>query len=257
MADKEFVRTRIDDGVVLVTLARPPVNSLSVQLYDEIRDTFNEISQNEDIRAVVLTGEGKVFCGGNDLNVFVDLNFSDAEKFLATVRICFNALYDCAVPVIAAINGAAVGGGLVLASLSDIRIAAQDMFFALPEIDVGVLGGSKHTMRILSQGMTRLLMYTGWRISADEAFRLNMVEKVVPTADVVEEAMAIARAIAEKSPRAIRLAKIGLNRIEHMNLKEAYEFECTLTAAVRRTSEARQGALQSLEKRHPGRKMFR
>ncbi|RHZ91256.1 enoyl-CoA hydratase [Cereibacter sphaeroides] len=249
--ENRFVKVSVDRGLAVVTLDRPPANAVSLEVYDEIRRTFHRLGEDPAMRVAVLTGAGKVFCGGNDVNDFVDLEFDRATEYLAHVRLTFNALYDCPIPVVGAINGAAVGTGIVLASLCDIRIASERAVFALPEIDVGVLGGSRHVMRLAGQGMTRWMMYTGRRVRADEALRARIVDEVVPPEEVMPRAMAIAEEIASKSPPAIRLAKLGLNRSEEMNMKEGYEFECTLTAAVRRTPEAREGAMAFLEKRQP------
>jgi enoyl-CoA hydratase len=249
--ENRFVKVSVDRGLAVVTLDRPPANAVSLEVYDEIRRTFHRLGEDPAMRVAVLTGAGKVFCGGNDVNDFVDLEFDRATEYLAHVRLTFNALYDCPIPVVGAINGAAVGTGIVLASLCDIRIASERAVFALPEIDVGVLGGSRHVMRLAGQGMTRWMMYTGRRVRADEALRARIVDEVVPPEEVMPRAMAIAEEIASKSPPAIRLAKLGLNRTEEMNMKEGYEFECTLTAAVRRTPEAREGAMAFLEKRQP------
>ncbi|MEA5162643.1 MULTISPECIES: enoyl-CoA hydratase-related protein [Cereibacter] len=249
--ENRFVKVSVDRGLAVVTLDRPPANAVSLEVYDEIRRTFHRLGEDPAMRVAVLTGAGKVFCGGNDVNDFVDLEFDRATEYLAHVRLTFNALYDCPIPVVGAINGAAVGTGIVLASLCDIRIASERAVFALPEIDVGVLGGSRHVMRLAGQGMTRWMMYTGRRVRADEALRARIVDEVVPPEEVMPRAMAIAEEIASKSPPAIRLAKLGLNRTEDMNMKEGYEFECTLTAAVRRTPEAREGAMAFLEKRQP------
>ncbi|AZB61344.1 enoyl-CoA hydratase-related protein [Cereibacter sphaeroides] len=249
--ENRFVKVSVDRGLAVVTLDRPPANAVSLEVYDEIRRTFHRLGEDPAMRVAVLTGAGKVFCGGNDVNDFVDLEFDRATEYLAHVRLTFNALYDCPIPVVGAINGAAVGTGIVLASLCDIRIASERAVFALPEIDVGVLGGSRHVMRLAGQGMTRWMMYTGRRVRAEEALRARIVDEVVPPEEVMPRAMAIAEEIASKSPPAIRLAKLGLNRTEEMNMKEGYEFECTLTAAVRRTPEAREGAMAFLEKRQP------
>ncbi len=249
--ENRFVKVTVDRGLAVVTMDRPPANAVSLAVYDELRRTFHRLGEDETMRVAVLTGGGRVFCGGNDVNDFVDLDFDGASEYLARVRLTFAAMYDCAIPIIGAVNGGAVGTGIVLASLCDVRIASERARFALPEIDVGVLGGSRHVMRLAGQGMTRLMMYTGRRISAAEAMRCGIVDQVVPDADVLPTAMAIAEEIAEKSPPAIRLAKLGLNRSEEMGLKEGYEFECTLTAAIRKTPEAKEGALAFLEKRRP------
>jgi enoyl-CoA hydratase len=249
--ENRFVKVEVDRGLAVITLDRPAANAVSLEVYDELRRTFQRLGDDKDMRVAVFTGAGKVFCGGNDVNDFVNLDFDTANEYLAHVRLTFNAMYDCPVPIIGAVNGGAVGTGIVLASLCDVRIASTRAKFALPEIDVGVLGGSRHVMRLAGQGMTRLMMYTGRRVTAEEALRTHIVDQVVEPEDLMPTAMALAEEIASKSPPAIRLAKQGLNRSEFMTLKEGYEFECTLTAAVRRTPEAREGALAFLEKRQP------
>ncbi|MBP2300681.1 enoyl-CoA hydratase-related protein [Azospirillum picis] len=249
--ENRFVKVEVDRGLAVVTLDRPSANAVSLEVYDELRRTFHRLHEDSSMRVAVFTGAGKVFCGGNDVNDFVDLDFDQATEYLAHVRLTFNAMYDCGIPIIGSINGAAVGTGIVLSTLCDVRIASERAVFALPEIDVGVLGGSRHVMRLAGQGMTRLMMYTGRRIKAQEALRANLVDQVVSPDELMPTAMRLAEEIAEKSPPAIRLAKQGLNRTEMMNLKEGYEFECTLTAAVRRTPEAKEGALAFLEKRRP------
>lgn len=238
-------------GIAHVTLNRPPVNSFNLAFYDELRRTFHRLADDDSLRVVVLTGSGRVFCAGNDVNDFVDLDFETSVEYLARVRLAFNSVYDCPVPVIGAINGAAVGTGIALASVCDFRVGSERAKFALPEIDVGVLGGSKHVMRIATQGMTRMMMYTGRRLTAEEAQQVGIVDICVSEEDLSRTVGEIAEEIARKSPTAIRLAKQGLNRVEGMSLKEGYEYECTLTAAVRRTANAREGALAFLEKREP------
>lgn len=246
-----FVKMNMQRGVAVVTLDRPPVNSVDLTTYDQLRRVFHAIHDDPDVRVAVFTGAGKVFCGGNDVNDFVDLDFEGSTEYLAHVRLCFNAMYDCKVPVIGAVNGAAVGTGIVLATLCDFRIAASNAKFALPEIDVGVLGGSGHVARLATRGMARLMTYTGRRFSAEDAKGFGVVDIVVPEGQALAEAMIYAEEIADKSPAAIKLAKQGLNRLEAMNIKEGYEYECTLTAAVRRTPEASEGAKAFLEKRKP------
>lgn len=245
------IRVEVQRGIAVVRMDRPPVNSFNREMYSQMRRTFRRLSDREDLRVVVFTGNGKVFCAGNDVNDFVDLDFDEATEYLANVRISFHQLFECPVPVIAAINGSAVGTGIALTSLCDIRIASEKAEFALPEIDVGVLGGSKHVMRIAPQGLTRRMMYTGVRVTAAEALAVSMIDEVLPEDKVLGRAMEIANTIAEKNPAAIRLAKHGINRVENMSLNDGYEYECTLSAQVRRTPEAKEGALAFLEKRRP------
>lgn len=249
--DEEHVLVEKRNNIAFVTLARPPVNAFNRPMYDQFRRTIHKIGDDREVHVVLLTGQGHVFCGGNDINDFVDFSFEDANEHLAHARLCFNALYDCPVPVIAAVNGAAVGTGLGLAGLSDVRISAESAFYSLPEINVGVLGGARHTLRYTPQGLTRLMMYTGRRISSAQALAACMVEEVVPDDQLISHATALAEEIASKNPQALRLAKESFNRTEFMSMKEGYEFECTLTAALRKEEnigDIAAGALKNLGK---------
>ena len=248
----ENVHVARDGGIVTVTLDRPPVNSLTFAMCDRIRKVFHDISHDESVRVVLLKTAGeKAFIAGNDVKEFVDLDFEAATDGLARVRITFNAIYDCPVPVIALVDGGALGSGLCIATLCDVRLASESAVFALPEIDVGVLGGSKHAMRVATQGTTRLMLYTGRRIPAERAFQLGMIDEVHPHEELESAGYALAEEIASKSPAAIRLAKQGLNRIEDIPLKPAYEYECTLTAESRQSPEASEAAKAWLERRQP------
>jgi enoyl-CoA hydratase len=250
LADPE-IKLETSRGIATVRIDRPPVNAFTPGMYDQLRRTFHALADDRSVRVAILAAEGRAFCAGNDISGFLDQTFEQSLEELALIRIAFNALYDCPVPVIAAVNGAAMGTGIVLSSLCDIRIASEKASFALPEIAVGAMGGARHVMRMAPQGMTRLMAFTGGRISAEEALRVNMVEKVVPPDNLMPAAREIAEQIAARSPNAVRLAKQAANRVESMNLKEAYEYECGLISSLRKTEEAREAALAFIEKRPP------
>jgi enoyl-CoA hydratase len=230
------------EGVARVVIRRPPVNAFDREMYRSLRRVFSAINEHPEVRVVTLTGSGRTFCAGHDLHDFVTWTADDADDALAVARTGFNALYDCRVPVIALVNGAALGTGLALTSLSDIRLASEDATFALPEIDVGVLGGSKHLMRIAGQGTTRLLTYTGRRLTAAEAKAEGFVTEVYPARELISAGEALAAEIASKNPDAIQLAKVALNRLEELSLKAGYEFECGLTSRLRTSPESQLGA---------------
>jgi len=237
------------DAIAYMRLARPPVNAFNRDMYDQARRTFQRLGDDPEVNVVLLTGNGRVFCAGNDLNEFVDFSFDVANEHLAHARLCFNAMYDCPVPIVGAINGAAVGTGLALAGLCDIRVSAESAVYALPEIDVGVMGGARHTMRFAPQGLTRLMMYTGRRITAQQALAASMIEEIAPDDEVFERAESLAKEIASKNPTALMFAKQGLNRVESMNLKEGYEFECGLTAELRKIDDIGSAAMGELARR--------
>jgi enoyl-CoA hydratase len=245
------MNVEVSRNIAVVTIARPPVNAFTPELFDKLRRIFHGLADDLSVRAAILTGEGRTFCAGSDINGFIEQTFEQSNDELALIRVAFNALYDCPVPVIAAVNGAALGAGIVLSSLCDIRIASERASFALPEIAVGAMGGARHVMRMTTQGMTRLMSFTGCRISAEEALRALMVERVVSHDELMPAAMEIAEQIAAKSPNAIRMAKQAVNRAEVMSLKEGYEYECSLISSLRKTDEAREAALAFIEKRLP------
>src|ERR1700744_3255251 len=142
--------------IATVTLDRPPVNALTFDDYDSIRRTFHALSHDDTLSVVVLTGAGtRAFVAGHDVNEFAAMTPEPAEVGLARVRMAFNAVQDCAVPVFAAIIGPAIGANFALARLSDIRVASETATFAVSEIDVGVLGGGSHLMRLAPRGLTR------------------------------------------------------------------------------------------------------
>ncbi len=246
------LRVNRDGRIATVTIDRPPVNSLSFSAYESVRRTFAELGADGSVSVIILTGAGtRAFCAGHDVNEFVTLTPETADLNLPRVRAAFDAVQNCPVPVIAAVNGAAVGAGLALASLSDIRLAAASAVFSLPEIDVGVLGSASHLMRLVPQGSARLLALTGRRIAAEQARDLGFVEEVWPADELAEAAHALAVEIAGKNPHALRLMKYALNRLEEMPAADGYELECQMTAKVRRDRNAAEGARAFIENRDP------
>jgi enoyl-CoA hydratase len=230
-------------SVATVTIDVPPVNIVDADLYVELRQCFEDLGRDPSVRAVILTGAGRrAFCAGNSLDDFVKLDERTAVDYLMNVRACFNAVYECSAPVVGAINGPALGTGLVLASVCDIRLASTTSTFALPEIDVGILGGQRHLMRIAPQGLTRRMALTGERLNAHDALAAGLVEALHEPEDLMAAAFELANTLAAKSPVAMRLAKISLNLLERMELREGYEFECDLSATLRQFSDASKAA---------------
>ena len=161
----------------------------------------------------------------------------------------FAAVYDCPVPVISAVHGYCLGGGIGIAGASDIVLASQDATFSLPEIDRGALGAATHLMRLFGMQKTRRMLYTGESIDAQEALRLGGVEAVVPREKLREEAMALASKIAGKSPKALRLAKWSLNGIELLDVKKSYRFEQGFTLELYTSPDSKEARDAFVEKR--------
>jgi enoyl-CoA hydratase len=257
----EFVRTEIADGVATVTFDRPPVNALNGQAFREIEQTFRSLGEGTDASVAIFTAPGdRVFCGGVDLKDSArrharELAGDDTTFDLLdpgnVVRDCFWALLDCPLPVIGAINGAAVGAGLCLVASCDILIASDRARFALTEINAGVLGGARHLQRLIGPYKTRRMFFTGEFVQAEEFYRLGAVEAVVPPDELMSTALELATKIAAKSPIGLRLAKESMNRVEDMPLKDGYRLEQDYTSRVTRYNDSAEARKAYLEKREP------
>jgi enoyl-CoA hydratase len=235
--DKHHSATRLtadlDQGVATVTMRRPPVNAVDLQLYREIRDLFADIDQiGPGVRAVVLIGEGRHFCAGNDLDDFATMDSDNVRERMFHVREAFFAIQECAVPVVGAVAGAALGTGLVIAASCDFVIASEDATFGLPELSVGVHGGARHLSRLVSQPLVRWMYFTGQRLTGAQMQAAGAVVAIVPRDELVAAAQAEARRIAAFSPTAVRMGKRGLNDIEFLNIRSGYEHEQGLTARM-------------------------
>ena len=231
--DTKLIKVVVAGNIAVVTMDHPPVNAQNAEFNIEMAAVFDALSDRRDVRAVVLTGAGKVFSAGADLKARPDKS-KPGERWQHNrrARESFHAVMECTKPVIAAINGAALGAGLAVAASCDILFAAEEASLGLPEIDVGLLGGGKHTQRLFPHSLRRRMMLTGYRVPGPELYRLGIVEACVPRAQLMECAMEIARQIATKSPAAIRLAKRTLNTIEDMTLRDGYRYEQNMTTEL-------------------------
>ena len=238
--------------VLTVTIDRAPVNALTLALYERIAELFNEISRRDDVHCVILTGRGnKAFCAGLDLQEFMAAQLADDPARAAIVRETFRAVRQCAIPVIAAVNGPALGAGNVLAAVADIRIASERATFGTPEINVGRCGGGAHLGRLVPPGMLRLMYFTGEPISAWEAHRVGLVDQLVSARRLMPAARELAETIAAKSPLGLRMAKEALNRTEWMPVEEGYALEQQYSTRLMATEDAREAARAAVEKRPP------
>ena len=237
--------------VAVLTMNNAPVNALSRTLGDELTAALDYVSEIDEVRAVVLTGEGKIFCAGADLKgrASVIKGPGDLPAHSRRTRECFHAIRECAKPVVIAINGPALGAGLAIAASGDIIITSEKGTLALPEIDVGLLGGGSHAARLFPHSTLRQMMFTGYRVSAAEMYRLGVAIQVTTPEQLIPEAVALATTIASKSPLSIRLAKQTLNAIEDMSLRDGYRYEQDMTAAIAKTEDAKEAQRAFLEKR--------
>lgn len=248
----DIVKLEIDSHIAVVTLNRPPVNALDRAMRDAIIAAFDTISEREDVRVAVLTGAGKVFCAGADLRARPDNSKAGAfHDHNRVTRETGNAIHECAKPVIAAINGAALGAGMGLMAACDIFFAAEAATFGMPEIDVGLAGGAAMMHSLFGRSAMRRMMYTGQRISAAEMYRRGVIEQVTTAEELMPTAMALAEEIAGKSPLGIRYAKQSSNMVELMPQRDAYRFEQNFTMALSKTEDALEARTATLEKRKP------
>ena len=240
------------DKIAIVTIDRPPVNAITIADYAEIADTFEATKDWPEINCVILTATGnRAFCAGLDLNEFLAATIGQDPSRAHIVRRCFAAVRLAAIPVIAAVNGPALGAGAVLASCCDIRIASENARFAMPEINVGRCGGGAHMMRHIPQGLLRRMYFTGLPISAMEALQCGFVQEVVPQVELVARALALAEVIASKAPIGLRMAKEALNKVEFMSTEDGYQFEQSYSTGLMVTEDAREATRAVVEKRAP------
>jgi len=236
------------DGIAEVVIANPPVNALGVAGWREFADGMTALASRDDVHCVVIRAEGRGFQAGVDVKELAE----DGSLIVEVNRGCYDtfaAIYDCPVPVISAVHGYCIGGGIGISGASDIVIASEDATFALPEIDRGALGAATHLMRLVGMQKTRRMLYTGEAIDAAEALRLGALESVVPREKLRDEALALARNIASKSPKALRLAKWSLNGIELLDVKKSYRFEQGFTLELYTSPDSQEARDAFVEKR--------
>jgi enoyl-CoA hydratase/carnithine racemase len=253
MNDLTQLEVQIADFVATLTLNAPPVNALTRTLNDELTLALDRISEMDEVRVVVLTGAGKVFCAGADLKgrAAVIKGPGDLPAHSRRTRECFHAIRECAKPVVVAINGAALGSGLAMVASSDILVASEKASLGMPEVDVGLLGGGRHAMRLFSHSRLRRMALTGMRVPGPELYRLGVVEACVAPEELMPTALEIARTIASKSPVATGMFKHTLNTIEDMSLRDGYRYEQDMTAQIGKTEDAREAQRAFAEKRAP------
>jgi enoyl-CoA hydratase len=243
----------IADHIATLSMNSPPVNALTRVLNDELTLALDRISEMDDVRVVVLTGVGKVFCAGADLKGRAEIlkGPGDLPAHSRRTRECFHAIRECAKPVIVAINGAALGSGLAMCASADILVASEKGSLGMPEVDVGLLGGARHAMRLFSHSRLRRMALTGLRVDGAELYRLGIVEACTTPENLMPTALEIARTIASKSPVSTRMGKHTLNVIEDMGLRDGYRYEQDMTAAISKTEDAKEAQLAFKEKRPP------
>jgi enoyl-CoA hydratase len=241
------IELRGGDGVAEVVIDFPPVNALPAAGWFELANAVTRAGADPDTRAVIVAADGRGFCAGVDIKEMQRV--PGHEALVGANRGCFAAfaaVYDCPVPVIAAVHGFCLGGGVGLAGNADIIIAAEDATFGLPEVDRGALGAATHLSRLVPQHLMRAMVYTCRTVTARELLGFGSVLDVVPRQDLRQAARDVAGQIAAKNPDVIRLAKQSLNGIDPVDVKRSYRYEQGFTFELNLTGvsdEARQAFL--------------
>src|SRR5947209_19027246 len=246
----------VADGVATVTLNRPEVhNAMNERMRQELTRCFGEVATSDAVRVVVVTGAGeRAFSAGADIREFVEpqvpVRFRESRR-----RVDFRAAMDrCPQPIVAAIRGYALGGGLELALACDLRVAAEDAQLGLTEINLAIIpggGGTQRLPRLVGRGKALEMILTGMRVPAAEALRIGLVERVVPVSELMPAAQGLARDIAAKAPIALRYAKEAVVSGLGLPLQDGIRLENDLATLLRTTEDRVEGARAFVEKRKP------
>ena len=254
----EFVRLEVADGVGTIRLDRPKMNALNVQMQEEIRAAAGEASERDDVRAVVLYGGERVFAAGVDVKEMAEMSYVDMVRRSGPLMSSFTAVARIPKPVVAAINGYALGGGCELTYCADVRFAAEDAVLGQPEVLLGVIpgaGGTQRLTRLVGPSRAKDIIFSGRFVKADEALAIGMVDKVYPADQVYAEALAWAARFTDAAPYALRAAKECIDRGLETDLETGLEIERQQFAAIFAT-EDRDIGMRSFVENGPGKARF-
>ncbi len=254
----EFVRLEVEDGVGTIRLERPPMNALSAQVQEEIRDAAHEATARAEVRAVVVYGGPKVFAAGADVKEMATWSYQQMVDRSAALQSAFTAVARIPKPTIAAITGYALGGGCELALCCDLRIAGDNARLGQPEILLGIIpgaGGTQRLTRLVGPSRAKELVFTGRFVAAEEALRIGLVDRVVAPDDVYTEAVALAASLASGPAYALRAAKEAIDRGLEVDLETGLEIERVQFAALFATEDRAVGMASFIE-HGPGKAQF-
>ena len=248
-----YLEFQVEEKIAVITISREKVlNALNNDVIDELRKAFEEVERRADIGCAILTGAGRAFVAGADIAGMSAMNGTEGRATAIRGQKVFEYIENLPKPVIAAVNGFALGGGCELAMSCDIRIAAESAKFGQPEVNLGIIpgyGGTQRLPRLVGKGMAKYLCLTGEIIRAEEALRIGLVEKVVPNDDLIEEAKKVARMILAKAPIAIQYTKTAINYSANTDLVSGIAYEAEIYTSSFITEDKREGMAAFLEKR--------
>ncbi len=246
----------VNNNVAKITINRPEkLNALNSLTMQELKSVFSKIKNDDNIFVVVLTGSGdKAFVAGADISELNKLNIIEAKKFAEEGQQIFNLIENLEKPVIAAVNGFALGGGCELALACHIRFASEDAKFGQPEVNLGIIpgyGGTQRLTRLINSGLATQYILSGDMISSDEAFRIGLVNKIYKKDELLDKSLEFANKIASKGQLAIRFALKAIKSTEQLSLREGLNYEASLFALCCGTEDFKEGTSAFLDKRKP------
>lgn len=244
-----------NECVGILTINRPEVlNALNIDIFHELNDLFDVLGKEKSIQVLIVTGAGRSFVAGADLSECVNAGMEDNRAYASLAQGTFNRLEQLPFPVIAAVNGFALGGGCELSLACDIRLAGEKAKFGLPEVGLGVIpcfGATQRLPRLIGEGLAKELIYTGRKLNAQEAKEIGLVNRVVPQEELLKQALILAMEICEKSPSAVGYAKLSITQGRDMSLSDGLEFEKNISAICYGLPDKEEGMKAFLEKRQP------
>ena len=248
-----MLKKEVNEGLAIVTIDRPEaLNALNNALLQELKDMFTELRDDEEVRAIILTGAGKAFVAGADIAAMNAMTPIEGREMMILGHSLMDLIEDMEKPVIAAVNGFALGGGCELSMACDIRIASEKAKFGQPETGLGIIpgfGGTQRLPRLVGKSMAKYLLFTSDVIDAERAEQIGLVEKVVPVGALMEEAEKVARRIMANGPIAVGLVKKAVNKGYDLPLREATSLEIELEAVAFSTEDKTEGMTAFQEKR--------
>ncbi len=253
--EQEMIQIEINRNVAIATINNPPANALSPNLRDEFIDKLSALSLNDDVQVLIITGGGeKFFAAGANIPELLELDREGGLERVAKARGFYSSVADFEKPVICAINGICMGGGLELALTCDIRITSEHAKLGFPEVNLGLIpgaGGTQRLPRAIGPGWANYLIFTGEAITAQKAFDMGLVQAVVSSKQLIEKAVEIADKIKTKGPLAVQAAKKASSRGLQETLERGLDIENEAFAEICETLDKNEGITAFLEKRKP------
>lgn len=245
------ITLEVKDYIGIVTLNHPPINALTIDIYNEMKETFRKVNYRDDIRVVILRAEGKHFAAGNDLEVVKNLTPPLIDEYTDGIKSAVGAVADCRVPVIAAINGAALGAGLAIVSCCDIIIASEKASFGIPEVKIGIIGAAGFLRRLVPKNVVNYMALTGDALIAEEMMKYGAVHQVVPHEQLMDACLEMAKKLLGNSPLIQEYWKTSLRINADARLIEQYDVEMVFSTDALKSEDFQEAVTAFLERRQP------